>query len=234
VPETRPQLSNPGLTPYLVLAILVLGSGLAIGLGLSEAPPTGTVTSSPVAHIASVPAIPYPISPRRAVTSPTPLSRLCSTNQLSATAASLGSANGMFAFAFYVTNEGSQRCAIPSAGVLTLLTQDGVPAAEVGRPGYPLARPGFLELLPDAANRAALVASVGNWCGAPSPPTESEITLASVGSLYTPLDLDPRNFQGIMCYDPTRPPLTVSPVAVVTASAPVRGSEVPAAQRAPR
>jgi len=131
--------------------------------------------------------------------------------------ASLGSANGMFAFAFYVTNEGSQRCAIPSVRVLTLLTQGGVPAAEVGRTGYPLAQPGFLELLPDAANRTALVASVGNWCGDPFPSTEGEITLASVGSLYTPLDLDPRNFQGIVCYDPTRPPLTVSPVAVVTA-----------------
>jgi hypothetical protein len=147
---------------------------------------------------------------------PMPATALCQPSELTVKAVGYDHGGSVLSLVLVATDVGESPCSVPAIASVALLTSDGAPFGIVG-PGYgPPLISGFFELEAGAANGAAAITVISNWCGEPTPPTTAEVTFASIGAFGAPLDTK-AIVPGIMCENASYPPGVLSPVQVALA-----------------
>jgi hypothetical protein len=157
-----------------------------------------------------------PLPPPTTNYAPTPTSSLatafCQPSELAAVSVGNDHGGTVDSLPFWIADVGVSPCSVPAVASVVLLTSTGGVFGVYVPPGGSQLTPGFFELQPQTANRADIVTSISNWCGAPTPPTSAEITMAGVGTVEVPIAVG--NGQGIACANALFPPGVVSPVQV--------------------
>ena len=156
-----------------------------------------------------------PLPPSNTNYAPTPTSSLatalCHPSELVAVSVGDDAGGTVLSLPFWIADVGVSPCSVPAVASMTLLTRAGAVFGVYGPPGGSQLTPGFFELQPQTANRADVITAISNWCGAPTPPSSAEITMAGVGTIEVPMAA---NGQGIHCDNSLSPPGVLSPVQV--------------------